>query len=114
VPVQITAVDIHGESFTQDVMTLNVSQKGALLTGIKGKLRLGSEAYLSRSNKREPFLIMWVGEEKTPKAGQLGVSAINPATAFWSDAIDPAYRSTPSGTERDSDNAKPKAMAQGA
>ncbi|HEY1676320.1 MAG TPA: methyl-accepting chemotaxis protein [Candidatus Sulfotelmatobacter sp.] len=113
-PVQITAIDIDGKSLTEDVMTLNVSQRGALLSGIKGKLRLDSEVYLSRSNKREPFSIVWVGKERTPKAGQVGVTAIDPATTFWSDVIGTTHRSTPASNMNASDGAKPKAMAQGA
>jgi hypothetical protein len=38
-------------------------------------------------NKHEQFKIAWVGKENGPKAGQIGVSALNPATNFWRDVI---------------------------
>ena len=69
------------------IMTINVSRHGALLKGIRGKIRLGSQVSLSRSNKLEQFLIVWVGEANTPRAGQIGVSAIDPASSFWNDVV---------------------------
>jgi hypothetical protein len=71
----------------QEVMTVNVSRHGALLKGIHGKIRVGSQVSLSRLDKREQFLIVWAGEENTPRAGQIGVSAADPACSFWNDVI---------------------------
>jgi hypothetical protein len=39
--VKLATVDASGQSFEEDVTTMNVSRTGALLTGIRGKRRIG-------------------------------------------------------------------------
>jgi len=77
------AVDTDGRSLEQEVTTSNVSRRGALLRGVRGRLVLDSQISLSRSNKQEQFLIAWVGELNSPRAGEIGVSAVNHNTIFW-------------------------------
>jgi methyl-accepting chemotaxis protein len=87
-PVHLTAIDIHGHPLDQEVMTMNVSQRGALLRGVGGALKLGSLISLSRSHKLERFLVAWVAEEHSSRSGEIGVSAADPATSFWNDVIE--------------------------
>jgi methyl-accepting chemotaxis protein len=86
-PVKLTAMGLDGRQFEQDLITINISRKGALLKDVRGKLRQGDTVALSRLNLREEFLISWVGQERTAKAGQIGLSALNPNSSFWNDAI---------------------------
>jgi methyl-accepting chemotaxis protein len=108
-PVTLTAADVKGLALDEQVATINVSQRGALLTGIRGKLRMGTQVSLARLNKREQFLIAWVGEDNTARAGQIGVSAVDSASSFWNDVA-----GTESQAEPASAQAKPKARAHGA
>jgi methyl-accepting chemotaxis protein len=87
-PVRLTATDINGHSLDQQVMTVNVSQKGVRLTGIRGRVQAGAEVSLGRRNMSEQFLIASVGQANTPEAGQISVSAIDPATSFWNDVVE--------------------------
>ena len=87
-PVRISAMGSDGNLFDQELMTINVSRTGALLTGARQNLRLGSEVTLVRSNKRELFLIAWIGKENSPQERQIGVSAVNPQSSFWSDVTE--------------------------
>jgi len=87
-PVSLTATDVKGHALDQDVMTVNVSGRGACLTGIRDKLRPGGEVVLARLRKREQFRIEWVGEKNTARAGQIGVSAVDQQTSFWSDVVE--------------------------
>ncbi len=87
-PVTITAVDINGQALEQEVRTINVSRRGALLRGIQGRIPLGAHVSIARSHKVEKFLAVWIGQENTAGAGQIGVSALNPTTAFWNDVIE--------------------------
>ena len=113
-PVRLTATDINDQPLDQQVMTMNVSQKGARLTGIRGKLRVGAEVSLCRRNKTEQFLIAAVGEEHTPDAGQISVSSVGTDTSFWNDVVD-TQTQTMSSAERNPSKtvpAKLKAKAQ--
>jgi methyl-accepting chemotaxis protein len=117
-PVRLTCVDIDGSPLDQDVTTIDVSRQGALLEGIRGTLRLGSKISLARSSKREQFRVEWIGLKNTPAVGRIGVSAVDPATTFWEDALRGAAQSA-SETASLSPNysqpvpPKPKAKAHG-
>jgi methyl-accepting chemotaxis protein len=116
-PVRLTAIDLDGRPLNQEVVTTNVSRKGALLTGIRGKLRLGGHVSLARLNKMDKFLIVWVGEESTSGTGQIGVSALDPATSFWHDVFEGQSQSEQAGADADYSEkieAKPKFRAHGA
>ncbi len=87
------------------------------MKGIRGKLRPGSKISLARLHKQEQFQVEWRGGENTAGAGQIGVSAINPATSFWKDVLETHSQAELSGAgENYSEKvlAKPKARAHGA
>ncbi|MGD0906215.1 MAG: methyl-accepting chemotaxis protein [Candidatus Acidiferrales bacterium] len=88
VSVKLIATDVNGHAIEQEVMTVDISKRGARLKGVRGKLRLSSQVSLSRLDKVEQFVVTWVGGENSARAGQIGVSALNPATSFWDDAIE--------------------------
>ena len=116
-PVRLTAVGAEGPGGDQEVWTINVSQHGALLKGIRGQLSMGSRVSLSRLNKREDFLTAWVGKENTPEAGQIGISAVDAASTFWNDVIEAHAGDGLASTKHNRSDevpAKPKAKAQGA
>ncbi|MGA3195589.1 MAG: methyl-accepting chemotaxis protein, partial [Terriglobales bacterium] len=73
VPVRLTTTDLDGQPIDQQVMTMNVSLRGARLTGVRAKLRVGGEVSLARQNKVEQFLIAAIGEENSATTGQLSV-----------------------------------------
>jgi methyl-accepting chemotaxis protein len=86
--VKLRTSDANGKVRELDATTVNVSRHGALLSGIRGKLRANTIVSLARGNKLEQFLVAWVGEENSGRAGQIGLSAIDQATSFWNDVID--------------------------
>ncbi len=113
-PVTLTATDVNDNHVEQQVETINISRSGALLTGIRAKLRAGKEVTLARLSKQEQFLIKWVGDENSPKAGQIGVSVVDPASSFWNDVIEKQSESESSAEKGDYSEkvpAMPKAKA---
>jgi hypothetical protein len=83
------------------------------LKGIRAKLRLGSEVTLSRLHKQGKFLIAWVGDPNSDKAGQIGVSTTD-AISLWDDVISAASATDDSPDTNDSQIMKPKAKAHAA
>jgi hypothetical protein len=88
VPVELRATDANGRVLEQEVVTIDVSKRGAHLKGIRGELRSGSQVSLKRQNKVEQFPIAWVGGENAERRGQIGISAVEPATSFWNDLLE--------------------------
>ncbi len=86
-PVRLTAADISGAPIDQQVITGNVSQHGALLKGVRGKLRPGSKVSLSHQDKQEEFEVQWAKGGNGGDAGEIGVSSVNSNSSFWDDAL---------------------------
>ena len=96
-PVQLTGTDRNDRPLDQQVTAINISRRGALLKNVHGMLRPGIKISLARLNKQESFQVAWIGEENTPEAGQVGVSAVDPNSSFWNDVLD---KMTPSAGEK--------------
>jgi hypothetical protein len=99
------------------VTTMNISRQGALLSGIRGRLRMGSNISLARRQRQEEFRVEWVGEENSVRAGQIGVSALNFASSFWGDVLGGRSESGPASATGDVAEkipSRPKARAHGA
>jgi methyl-accepting chemotaxis protein len=88
VAVRLMATDIDGAAMDQEVLTMNVSRRGALLKGVRGQVGVGKRISLARAGKREEFQVEWAGEKNTADAGQIGVSAVDPSTSFWDDVVE--------------------------
>jgi PilZ domain len=87
VPVLLTGTDIKGRPLDQRVMTVNISQRGAMLRGIHGMPSQGERISLARGSKKEEFLVAWVLDDKTAVESKIGVVALNPNTTFWVDVL---------------------------
>ena len=116
-PVHLSATDVDQHRVEQEVMSIDISLQGASLRGIKVKLRVGDKVALARAGKQEQFSVVWVGAEDTPEKGQIGVAAVDPASAFWNDVIEtqpPGETVSPVGNDSAKTVAKPIARGQGA
>jgi methyl-accepting chemotaxis protein len=113
IPVRLTATDADGRVFDQEVMTVNISPQGCLLKGVYKKIERGSRVTLARQNTQEDFMVVWLGEENTPMAGQLGISTIDPRNTFWDDVLR-QHRTPEQEAAFTPLSSPPKARAQGA
>ncbi len=86
--VRLTGTDRGDHPLDQEVTAINISRRGALLKNVHGMLRPGVRISLARLGKKEAFQVAWVGENNSPAAGQIGVSAVDPASSFWNDVLD--------------------------
>jgi len=116
-PVRLTATDAAGHHINQEVMTINISCRGAHLTGLTINIQEGSTISLARLHKQEKFLVEWVGEENTPAAGEIGVSTDDLNSSLWADVLAERSESELSSDQEDyfqPIQTKPKARALGA
>lgn len=88
VPVLLTGTDEGGRPLDQRVTTMNVSRRGAQLTGVHGRLRPGDRVALARAHKKEMFRVAWVGAENSPVDGQIGVSSAEADSNFWDEILE--------------------------
>jgi methyl-accepting chemotaxis protein len=95
IPVHLIATDATGSALEQDVLTVNVSRRGASLEGVRGEIPIGSKVTLARPNRRDDFLVEWARAGNSPHSAQIGVSSIK-SDSFWDDVIGTA------GTDRSS------------
>jgi len=87
-PVQLTGTDAGGRHLDQQVMTINISRRGALLKDIQGTLRRDDTICLARLHKKEHFRVAWVGGKDTAEAGHIGVAPVDPKTSSWDDVLE--------------------------
>ena len=87
VPVRIFGTDADGRIFSEKVTTVNVSQRGAEVSGVKATVRLDEVVGLSHNQNKSHFKIKWIGQARTPKAGHLGLVNVNPEKPFWDFAV---------------------------
>jgi methyl-accepting chemotaxis protein len=85
--VRLTAVDITGQAIDQEVITGNVSRGGAMLKGVRGKLRPGSKVFLAHHNKQEEFEVQWAQGGTAGSAGEIGVASVNSNSSFWDETL---------------------------
>jgi PilZ domain len=86
-PVRIFGTDADGRIFSEKVTTVNVSQRGAEVSGVKATVRLDEVVGLSHNQNKGHFKIKWIGQPHTPKAGHLGLVNVSPEKPFWDFAV---------------------------
>lgn len=82
-PVKVSGTDIAGKRFERLTCTLDISDRGARITGIPDKLRPGAEIELTSKNRRAVFRVAWVGQAGTRTADQIGLLADAKHPEIW-------------------------------
>lgn len=82
-PVRIFGTDADGQIFSERVTTVNLSQHGAEVSGLKASLKLDDIVGLSYGPNKSQFQIRWIGQPGTPKAGHVGLLNLNVDKTFW-------------------------------
>ncbi len=81
--VRIFGTDTDGRIFSEKVTTVDVSQSGVKVSGLKAKLRLDEIVGLSHGQSKSQFRIKWIGEPGSPNAGHVGLLNVNAEKPFW-------------------------------
>lgn len=74
--VRVSGTDASGKNFRQPVCTLDLSSRGARITGLSG-VSVGQILTLEYQNNKVRYEVVWVGQQDTPKAGQVGLRRVD-------------------------------------
>ena len=76
-------------SFSEKGFTVNISQNGTQLAGVKPEVGLDEIVGLSYGTHRGHFRVKWIGEPGTTNAGCLGLFNIAPEKPLWDFPLPP-------------------------
>lgn len=80
-PVRVAWTDA-GKTTTQSACTIDVSQKGARLTGVMG-VKTGQRITIRRKVSEAHFRVIWTGKPQTLHEGQIGVECVDADKIIW-------------------------------
>jgi hypothetical protein len=101
-PVRVFGTDADGRVFSEKTVTVNISQRGMQVSGIKVHLKVGEIVGISHDQNKGRFKVQWVGSQGTPAAGHVGLLNIHPEKPFWTLPVPAAATDTfqPGAKER--------------
>jgi hypothetical protein len=82
-PVKVAGTDSDGNRFERLTCTLDISDRGARITGIPDKLRPGMEVEITSKTRRAMFRIAWIGQTGTRTENQIGLLSSSKEPEFW-------------------------------
>ena len=86
--VRIFGTDSNGKIFSENLTTVDISQNGAKVQGLKAKVKVDEIVGATCGKNRAHFRVKWAGGAGTPAEGQIGLLNLNPEKPFW-DALLP-------------------------
>jgi hypothetical protein len=89
-PVRIFGTDASGKAFSENVFTVNVSQHGARLVGVRSQIKVGEIIGLTCGNHKGRFCVKWVGQAGTLAVDQIGLQNLSPEKPLWDTPVPPA------------------------
>lgn len=82
-PVKISGTDADGNRFERLTCTLDISDRGARLTGIPDQVKPGAALQVIYKTRRATFRVAWVGRRGTRTEDQIGVIAEGKESQLW-------------------------------
>lgn len=83
IPVRIWGTDRDGNPFSEHVVTIDISGRGARVGGVRAALSVGDTVGLQYRARQARFRIRWVRRQATPTVAQVGLDCLQPDKAFW-------------------------------
>jgi PilZ domain-containing protein len=81
--IRLFGLDGQDKPFQSTAVTLEVSSRGASITGIRQYLKPGQMIGIALGPKKARFRIVWVGHHQSPRVGQIGVQQIGMDDSIW-------------------------------
>jgi len=81
--VTIEGRDKTGHAFTQKVVATNLSQSGALLSGITKQVRTGDLIWVEHEGKKARFKVVWVRDSDSHQLIQAAIHLLKTELCPW-------------------------------
>lgn len=85
--VRIFGIDASGQIFSDQVTTVNVSLRGAMLSGIRRQIKPGEVIGLTYGRAKARFRVQWVGQRGTQQQDRIGIQNVVPRNCLWELAL---------------------------
>jgi hypothetical protein len=82
-PVKVYTRDDQGRTIIEIACTMDITPKGARLTGVRCITHAGEVLQVERGKSKAFYRVMWVGDRMTNSEGQVGLQCIEPDAAIW-------------------------------
>jgi len=82
-PIRVTGIDQEGKTFERLTCTLDISGRGARISGLGTQLRPGAILTVFYKYRRASFRVTWVGRAGGRTEDQVGVVTTDPDVHFW-------------------------------
>jgi len=86
-PVRIWGMDVNGELFEHEAMTVDITTTGARLEGVAGPLQKGCIVGIQHAISKARYRVAWVGAENTPLQNQIGLQLVDSGKLIWGRVI---------------------------
>lgn len=81
--VRVWGVDAYSVPFMQLGRLRNVSEGGAVLTGVGRTVRAGEVLDVQYGEEKTQMRVIWAGKLGTPNAGEIGVQQLPTEAPIW-------------------------------
>jgi len=96
-PIRVWGMDSHGKPFIQHVRAKNISNQGALVSGVECELKPGDIIGVQVEQKKARCRIVWVVDAGGIYKNQVGLQLLEGQECPWKEALSgPAAAPTPS------------------
>jgi hypothetical protein len=82
-PVRIWGVDGQSNAFSEVARVKNLSDRGAVLEGVRSKLKPGEVMDLQYGPYRAQFRIVWMGKHGSVQQGEVGLERLPLEQCIW-------------------------------
>ena len=86
-PVRIWGMDVNGELFEHEAMSVDITTTGARLEGVTGPLQKGCIVGIQHAISKARYRVAWVGAEDTPVQNQIGLQLVDSGKLIWGRVI---------------------------
>jgi|SRR5690242_12397918 hypothetical protein len=82
-PVRVWGVDAYDRAFMQVASARNVSEDGALVGGLRCRLRPGEIIEMQYNGRQAQFRVIWVAESYDRQESMVGVKTLPSEPTIW-------------------------------